>query len=84
MPFLAPTAQFLRDEKTPPPWFRVFPCIFNTFGLHPDVAVANFRRSIDLTRDSAIFGKYPLIFSSCVKILGSLARISRRNGKNCR
>jgi hypothetical protein len=44
MPFLAANAHFLQDAKTPPPWFPSFPCNFDMFGLHPDVAVANLSR----------------------------------------
>jgi len=46
MPLLAPHAHFLLDAKTPPPRFPVFPCNFDTFSLHPDIAVANLSRPI--------------------------------------
>ena len=46
MSFEAPNAHFLPDAKTVPPLFPVFPCILDAFGFHPDIAVANLRRSI--------------------------------------
>jgi len=39
---------FRPNAKTPRLWHPVFPCIFDTFRLHPDTAGTNLRRSIAL------------------------------------
>ncbi len=46
MSFEAPNAHFLPAAKTVPPLFPLFPCIFDAFGFHPDIAVANLSRPI--------------------------------------
>ena len=50
-PFGSANAPFRPNAKTPPPRHPVFPCIFDTFRLHPDTAGANRRRSIALRMD---------------------------------
>jgi hypothetical protein len=49
--FFGSKALFLPEAKTPPPWFPLFPCLSDAFSLHPDVAVANLRRSMALRMD---------------------------------
>src|SRR5271169_4996578 len=45
-PFWITNTLFRPNAKTPPLRHPVFPCIFDTFRLHPDIALANRSRPI--------------------------------------